>query len=483
MAATASAPNLLLIIVDQWRGDCLGCAGHPVVETPHLDRIAQEGVRFTSAYAAVPSCIAARASLMTGLTPRHHGRVGYQDHVPWDYPVTLAGLLAGAGYHTQAVGKMHVHPARSLLGFHNVVLHDGYLHAERRSRRNYDLADDYLPDLRRQYGPDADYADSGLGCNGYAVRPWPYDDGLHPSAWVTTRSVDFLRRRDPRRPFFLCASYHRPHPPLDPPRDALDAYRDKPLPPLPRGDWDAHLPTPNRGLDSPCPTDPAQVDRARRAYYAQMTFIDNQINRLTHALHQHDVLENTAILFCADHGDMLYDHGMVAKGLPYQGSAAVPFLLRCPSSWGLAGGRTVTAPVELRDVLPTLCDLAGVAVPGSVDGASVVPFCRGQTPSAWRRHVHGEHTGGDRSNHWIADGRWKYAWFSQTGQEQLFDLENDPQECHDLSSSRLDVLGDCRQRLVEELEGREEGYVQQGRLVVGRPARAVLSCLCPAESV
>ena len=223
--------NILLIVVDQWRADCLGAAGHPVIQTPHLDTLAADGARFRHAYAAVPSCIAARASLLTGLHQRHHGRVGYRDGVPWDYPVTLAGTFAAAGYHTQAVGKMHVYPTRSLQGFHNVVLHDGYLHAVRHRDPHLVTEDDYLWDLRRKHGVDADYIDSGMGCNGYVVSPWPYDPMLHPTAWVTTQSIDFLRRRDPTKPFFLMASYHRPHPPLDPPPAYLDIYRDLSLPP------------------------------------------------------------------------------------------------------------------------------------------------------------------------------------------------------------------------------------------------------------
>ncbi|HOJ20539.1 MAG TPA: sulfatase-like hydrolase/transferase, partial [Armatimonadota bacterium] len=97
-------PNLLLICADQWRGDSLGVAGHPVVETPHLDALARSGTLFTQAYSACPSCIAARAALFTGLSPRRHGFVGYRDGVHWRYPVTLAGTLAAAGYHTQCIG-------------------------------------------------------------------------------------------------------------------------------------------------------------------------------------------------------------------------------------------------------------------------------------------------------------------------------------------------------------------------------------------
>lgn len=466
-------PNILLIHVDQWRADCLGFAGHPVVETPHLDRIWEEGTSFSQAYAAVPSCIASRASLMTGLTPRRHGRVGYRDNVRWDYPVTLAGLFSNAGYHTQAVGKMHVSPARNLLGFHNVVLHDGYLHCERRPGADLHRVDDYLPWLQREHGPEADYLDASVGCNGYVVRPWPYEDTQHPMAWVTTQSIDFLRRRDPGKPFFLYTSYHRPHPPLDPPRWYLDLYERKALPPVACGAWDASFPPLGSGFDSPSPKDPAQRDRARRAYFAQCTFIDHQINRLIHALHAQGATANTCILFVSDHGELLFDHGFHAKALPYEGSARVPLILRLPKSFNAAGRQQVDVPAEMRDVLPTLCDVAGIPVPSAIEGRSLLPFCRGESP-AWRAYVHGEHDRGALSNQWLTDGRTKYIWYSQSGREQFFDLVADPYETCDLVTERGADVAFWRQRLVQELEGREEGYVREGRLVVGCRPQAVL---------
>ncbi|MFW5829961.1 MAG: sulfatase-like hydrolase/transferase, partial [Planctomycetota bacterium] len=127
--------NIVLIVADQWRSDTLGCAGHPCVQTPHLDRLAADGIRFRNAYSATPSCIPARAAMLTGLSQRRHGIVGYDEGVVWNYQHTLAGTLAAAGYHTQCVGKMHVKPFRNLMGFHNVVLHDGYL-GSMRSRRD-----------------------------------------------------------------------------------------------------------------------------------------------------------------------------------------------------------------------------------------------------------------------------------------------------------------------------------------------------------
>lgn len=464
-------PNIVLIHVDQWRADCLSFTGHPSVETPHLDSFFRSGVSFSKAYAAVPSCIASRASLMTGLTPRTHGRTGYRDGVPWKYDTTLAGTLAANGYHTQAVGKMHVYPERNLLGFHNVVLHDGYLH---RSRSQGDIADrdDYLPWLRDRHGASADFIDTGMGCNGYAVSPWCYDAHEHPSAWVTTESIDFLRRRDPDKPFFLYTSYHRPHPPLDPPRDYLAMYERKTLPSPVRGDWVDHT-VRRGGLDSPVPVSHAEIDRARKAYYAQITFIDHQINRLVHALHERNLMDDTWILFTSDHGDMLYDHEHIAKALPYEGSARVPFIIRYPQKNALPAGKTIDAPVEMRDIFPTICDIAGIETPRAVEGKSVMPFCRGEQPE-WREYVHGEHEWGTGSNQWLTDGKWKYAWFSQTGREQLFDLVNDPNEMHDLAAKDANRVSEWRTILVNELNGREEGYTDEKDLIVGKKPMQVL---------
>ncbi|MEZ4621629.1 MAG: arylsulfatase [Caldilineaceae bacterium] len=474
---TDTRPNILFICVDQWRADCLGFAGHPTVETPHLDRLAHEGINFTQAYTATPTCVPARAAILTGLAPRHHGFVGYNDHVPWHYDVTMPGLLAAAGYHTQCVGKMHVQPARNLMGFHNVVLHDGYLHRERSKRDDYALVDDYTPWLRERLGSAAaDYVDSGIGCNGYAARAWPYDEMLHPSSWVTTQSIDFLRRRDPTKPFFLMMSFHRPHPPLDPPEYYLNHYRHKPLPPPIMGDW-AATQKPVRGLDSPVPTSQAEIELAQRAYYAQMTHIDHQLNRMFMALYEFGVLTNTAILFTADHGEMLYDHNLVAKAQPFDGSARLPFILRLPKSADYqATQKEVTAVVELRDLLPTFCDLAGVVVPEQIDGRSILPLCRGEN-GGWRGYLHGEHTSGAEggANQWLTDGHEKYIWFTQTGRELFFNLDVDPTELHDLSGEQPARVAHWRERLLGELTGREEGFVQNGALVAGRPQSPTLS--------
>ncbi|MFH1086926.1 MAG: sulfatase-like hydrolase/transferase, partial [Chloroflexota bacterium] len=290
----AQPPNIVLIMTDQWRGDCLGIAGHPVVHTPYLDQLAMDGARFACAYSATPTCIPARASLFTGLTPRSHGRVGYRDGVPWDYPVTLAGEFTRAGYQTQAVGKMHVFPERSQLGFQNVILHDGFLHFARQRGRSYDLVDDYIPWLREQVGHDADYFDNGVNCNSYVARPWDKEERLHPTSYVTSQAVDFLRRRDPRKPFFLFISYHRPHPPYDPPAWAFDMYKDKPMPDVPVGDWvDLLAPYANPGRPDAYSDDvaPWVLQRARAGYYGHMSHIDGQVNRFLEILDEYGLTD------------------------------------------------------------------------------------------------------------------------------------------------------------------------------------------------
>lgn len=479
--ATKRQPNILLIMTDQMRGDCMGTAGHPDVKTPNLDHLAACGVRYTNAYTACPSCIPARCALHTGLKQEHHGRVGYQDRVPWQYPVTMAGALAKAGYYTQCVGKMHVHPLRNLMGFHNVELHDGYLHAYRNGNvpyvENQRIADDYFYWLKTQLGIDRDVTDMGLECNSFTARPWMYEERLHPTNWVTDRSIDFLRRRDRSMPFFLMASYLRPHPPFDAPEYFFSMYRDMELTPPPIGDWaDAdRLRRLGRFTDADTGScDPEMMRQARIGYYACISHLDNQIGRLLDALRDDGCHQDTVILFTSDHGELLGDHHTFRKTRPYQGSIHIPLLMaRVP---GIKPGSVSDRLTELRDILPTLTELAGVDTPEGVDGVSLL-----QDPD--REYLHGEHSGGDLGNHYIVTKTDKYCWFTQSGREQYFRLDKDPKELHDAIEEP-----DCQERiahlrslLIQELTGREEGYTDGLRLIPGRPEKCCLSFLPPRQ--
>ena len=479
-------PNILLIMTDQMRGDCLGIAGHPDVQTPYLDTLAAKGIRFDRAYSSCPSCIPARAALHTGLGQKHHGRVGYADRVDWNYPVTLAGELSKNGYYTQCVGKMHVHPLRSLMGFHNIELHDGYLHAYRTPQTPYyesqKIADDYFYWLKNELGVEADVTDTGMECNSWTARPWIYEEKYHPTNWVTTRSIDFLRRRDRSRPFFLMASYIRPHPPFDAPACYFDLYQDRKLAPPAVGNWETRdtMETFGRINDSfTGPIDPALIHQMRVGYYACITHLDHQIGRLIQAVAEEQLLDNTIIIFTSDHGEQLGDHYCFRKSLPYEGSCHIPMIFSAPKHLlGADCGQVNHSIVELRDILPTLVDLAGGEIPACVDGESMLPLMR-KEKTQLREWLHGEHTLAERSNHFIVTAKDKYIWYSQTGEEQYFNLEQDPDEkinrISDSSyASRIALL---RQYLIQELSDREEGYSDGIQLYPGKPPKVSLDCL------
>ena len=472
-------PNIVMIMVDEMRGDAMGFAGHPDVKTPHLDTLAARGVYYPNAYSACPTCIAARAILMTGMTTRHTGRTGYQDGVPWNYPYTLAGELSKAGYYTQCVGKMHVHPLRRMLGFHSIELHDGHLHYYRRENRSraesQQLADDYYYWLRKEKGVDCDVNDTGMDCNSWLVRPWPYEEKYHPTNWVTDRSIDFLRRRDRDMPFFLMASYVRPHAPYDPPQAFLDMYISKDLRPPFSGDWNDHERLEKRGriYDNTCgPIDPELIRRQQAGYFALITHVDYQIGRLISALGEAEVMDNTIILFCSDHGELLSDHCYNRKALPYRGSANIPMILCGPEKW-VGKPRTDERLVELRDVMPTFLSFAGAPVPPTVEGESML------APNPDRPCLHGEHLFEEDSVQFIVTKEDKFIWFSSQMKEQYFRLDIDPEErvnrIH--APEYQERIAQMRLWLAQELDGREEGFSDGQHLLPGSQPRATASWL------
>ena len=467
-------PNILLIMTDQLRGDCMGNAGHPDVKTPYLDTLAARGVAFDAAYSSCPSCIAARATLFTGLSPEHTRRVGYEDGVRWDYPHTMAGELTAAGYQTQCVGKMHVHPMRSLKGFQAVELHDGYLHCARHQSIAYrdaqKNADDYFHWLREQLGVDADTIDTGLECNSWVSRPWCYEEKYHPTNWVTDRSIDFLRRRDQDKPFFLMASYLKPHPPLDPPQYYYDMYMRRELRGPAIGNWEKKPEGGKLVFDSmESPADDVLQHEMMAGYYGLITHLDHNIGKLIQALVEHELYENTVIIFTSDHGEQLGDHWMFRKSRPYQGSMNIPMIISAPDSLipGIRRGTRSDAVVELRDIMPTLCDIAGAEIP-PCDGESMIPLITGKKERN-RDWIHGEHAYGRFSNHWIVTETDKYVWYSETGEEQYFNLVEDPRELDNRASSQPARVAELRNILIGELTGRPEGFVSDGALVSGRP--------------
>lgn len=450
-------PNVLMICADHWSGNLLGVAGHPAIQTPGLDEIAQCGVRFTRAYSECPVCIPARRTLMTGLSPRGHGDREFKDDLTFPDVTTLAQAFRDAGYQADAVGKLHVHPQRDRIGFDNILLDD-------EGRPQWGVVDDYdiyLGDI----GLAGRQFDHGMSNNQYHWRPWHLPEETHATAWASRMMARTIKRRDPTRPAFWYLGFRAPHPPLTPPQAYIDLYNDIKIDEPYEGSW---LKEPDQmpyALSAVWQRmnrySPSQLLAARKAFYALCTQVDHQIRYLIGTLRMEGLLDNTIICFTSDHGDMLGNHHMLAKRVFLESAACVPMIIRgvkdCPR---VQEGTLDNRLVGLQDVMPTLLDLCDIPIPASVEGQSM--FSQEKRP--W---LYGECSEGDHAARMIHDGRYKLLYYATGNAVQLFDLENDPQELTDLSSSaeHQDIIQNLKQRLVDELYGDDLCWLKEGKLV------------------
>jgi arylsulfatase len=462
-------PNILLIMTDQQRGDCLGIDGHPVLQTPNLDWLARTGTRFRRGYSECPSCVPARRVLMSGQAPAVNGMIGYKDGIEWQPEFTLAGEMERAGYQTEMVGKLHLFPLRKRYGFSHMRLADGT-----RSARGQNDYVDWLMDGGAV--PMEAGVSHGVSANGWVGRPDILPEEKTHTFWCVDQAMRFLQARDPSSPFLLNVSFIQPHPPLTPPKFYYDRYinEDLPLPVI--GDWAPPFAQPERGLDpnaSILSIDAQAMRYARAAYFGMINHIDDQVGRLIQFMQTQGVFRDTLILFTSDHGEMLGDHNMFRKTFAYESSARVPFFVRPPDSWGYPSEVVLDTPVGLQDIMPTFLDAAAAEVPTSVTGSSLMPLMRGET-SGWREYLHGEHAGCynyDDGVHFLTDGIEKYIWYSQTNREHLFNLNEDPNELCDLSghAAHEEALKVWRARMADSLAERPEGFSDGSRLISGRP--------------
>jgi arylsulfatase A-like enzyme len=448
---------------DQHRGDCTGADGNRAIRTPNIDRIGAEGARFRCAYSTTPTCTPARSGLMTGLAPWNHGMlhmVAMAEH----YPFTMPRALRDAGYYTMGIGKMHYHPQRNLNGFHHIVLDES----------GRVQSPDFRSDYRAWFWSQAPHLDpdaTGIGFNDYPAKPYALPEKLHPTWWTGQTAVNFLEGYKRPEPFFLKVSFARPHSPYDPPERLMKHYADADIPKASVGKWAAKYAPRSGPKDDIWHGDlgAEQVRASRQGYYGSVEFVDEQIGRILEALSKRGWLEQTLIVFTSDHGDMTGDHNLWRKSYGYEASARIPMFLRWPEGLVSAKrGQVLSQPVELRDILPTFLDAAGAPPGVKLDGASMLPLVKGNA-AKWREYIDLEHgVCYSRENNWngFTDGRTKYLYHAFHGQEQLFDLENDPHELNDLSSDPAaeDRLRQWRQRMVEHLSIRGDQWVKNGKL-------------------
>jgi arylsulfatase A-like enzyme len=470
LVKNSKQPHIIFIMTDQQRADALGCAGNPAVKTPHIDMLAGEGVLFSQTYSPVPSCTPARSCLLTGMTPWNNGMLGY-GRVARQYKYELPRMLREGGYYTFCVGKNHWFPQKSLHGFNGTLVDESGRIEQ----------DGYVSDYRdwfRFKAPGKDPDKTGLGWNSRMAKAYALDEALHPTSWIGSKALDFLDSYNLDVPLFLKVSFERPHSPYDPPQACLDRYKDTNVPGPATGDWEGEIynyPDKNKPIPTTGPPTAAfgnfgeeQVKESKKHYYANISFIDDQVGKLIAKLKERGMYENAVICFLSDHGDEMGDHYHWRKTFPYQGSVHIPFILRWPDNFNAAiqRGSQIEEPVGLQDMLPTFLDASGQKIPEDMDGMSVLDLVRGDA-KGWRKYIGMEHaTCYFENNYWssVTDGKAKYIWHFRTGQEQFFDLTKDPHENKDLAKvpARKKEVQLWRSRLVQYLEERGPGFVKNG---------------------
>ena len=455
-----SKPNVLLVTTDHWPAALLGEAGHPAILTPTIDELARGGVRFTNAYGECPVCIPARRTLMTGASPRKHGDRDFGETKPMPDLPTMAQTFRDAGYQAYAVGKLHVYPQRNRIGFDDVIL-------DEEGRTQYGVVDDYEVFLADQGHPGQQF-DHGMSNNDYNTRPWHLAENLHATNWATQAMIRTIKRRDSEKPGFWFLSYRHPHPPLVPMQQYLEMYDGIDMGEPVKGEWlQGELPFSLQGTRARAAHMTAdQIRLARKAFMALCTHIDHQLRVLIGVLREEALLDNTIICFTSDHGEMFGNHGMWAKKLFYEPAANIPMVIA-----GTVGDKRVghhrldDRIVGWQDVMPTLLDLAGVEIPESVEGRSMF----GEEK---REFLYGEVGEGDHATRMIRQGRFKLIYYAVGNVRQLFDVEADPNELHDLSAApqHAATLGELTAKLIAELYGGDEEWAE-GNALVGKPNR------------
>ncbi len=477
---SARPPNILFIMVDEMRWNVMSCAGHPLVKTPHLDRIAREGTRFDTAYTAAAICAPARYSLFTSRYAHVHGAVDNTENPsPEPGQVLLPAILKKEGYETAISGKLHFSPRTVDYGF------DHFWSDRNEGPGKLQRWPEYV---RAKYGKDVNalkkpgsspFPDDPLGKDLATIEVQPEDTQI---GWTTARAEEFLEKRDKSRPFFLYLSYLEPHSPsllIEMYRRMFDPAK-VPIPPLPEKTSSGSKRTADNRHEV---ADPAIVRAMTAAYFSKVQMVDDNIGHVLGRLRQLGLDESTIIVFSADHGNMLGDHGRWFKGVMHEGSSRIPLLMKVPPAHPAAKtfnrGKVVTQIVENIDVMPTLMNLIGRPLPRDpgFQGMDLAPLVAGNT-QGWKNRAFSE-----RGSCMIRTPEFKLIKTRGRGSEapyELYDMQRDPRE-------DMNLAGDPRYAKVQaELTRQLDAWLEEHPPVPNMPgvqtvwARSSLSD--PAEA-
>ncbi len=418
-------PNVLLILSDQHKADCIGAYGNTDVRTPNIDRLAERGITYEQAYCPLPVCTPSRYSLLTGLYVHQHG--GWTNHcsLPSGFD-TFPRIFAQNGYRTGAIGKMHFTPTYLDVGFEHMLL------AEQHGPGRYD--DDYHRYLMRnelidvvdtldqveEYRRSA--TDAYWSSMGAMESNLPEDH--HSTTWIGRHAVQELEQWG-SQPSLLMVGFVKPHHPHDPPSPWSTMYNPDTLT-LPAG-WQESCPSDDllkhRGFFAHNSYTEATLRRTLALYYGSITHIDHWVGRMLAVLERRNLLENTIVIYMSDHGDYMGYHHMVGKnGYMYDPIVQVPLIVK--SANGVAAPARRSGLVSTLDVAPSILESAGLPRGRGMNGLNI--FGSG----ASRQAVFAENHGG--SDYMVRTQSHKLLLSKHPESNRLFDLRADPTESHNL---------------------------------------------------
>ncbi|NOV04197.1 sulfatase-like hydrolase/transferase [Paenibacillus planticolens] len=424
--ARGKKPNIVFIIADDHRFDGIGAYGNQVVQTPVLDGLAAEGVRFASIYTmggqTAALCVPSRACLLTGtnvfratVTEKEVTLEETENPQLWAINPscpTWPEVYQREGYRTFGTGKWHNGNGSFARSFS-------------------DGANIFFGGMGEHIGlPIHDYDPNGIYDSDQAATSEKFSTELFAEA-----AVDFIQQYKEEEPFVLYVAFTAPHDPRTPPQAYLERYpsEDMPLP----GNFMPEHPFDNGELHvrdeqlASFPRKPEEVRRHLAEYYSMITHMDEQIGRIVQALEETNQRERTIIVYTADHGIALGQHGLMGKQSLYEHSLHIPLIMQGP---GLPKGKEVCGLGCQIDIFPTLCELTETPLPRTVEGKSMVRMISGEAMAA-RKNVFAAYKNVQRM---VSDGRWKLIRYFRSGgagtnRTQLFDLYNDPGETCDLA--------------------------------------------------
>ena len=422
-------PNIILIMTDQQRFDTIGAWGADHMITPNMDRLVNEGISFRQAYCPGATCIATRAAMFTGMYPHNTGTYSFD---LWAHHRNWVQDLADAGYFCANIGKMHFSPRDDFAGFHERVIVENPTNT---THWNGDADDDWgrflqlngleRPNHRQDTDPD--------WLKKYQAVPWHYEERYHSDVFIGDSAVAWINNHRSDCPIFLQVGFTGPHEPWDPLPRHLELYEDVDVPGAIKrdGEWDDNPPqhrahnkrfietNGEARIDLLGATD-EEIANMRRHYYANITTVDEKLGEVLEALENRGYLENSLIIFCSDHGEMLGDHGHPYKWLMYDAVVHVPMIVCHP---GVVEKGDNDKLVSLMDIGPTILEAAGIEVPTYLEGRSLMPVLKGERESI-RDYVFCE----DNYLTMIRSETQKLVYYTGQEEGEFYDLESDPHE-------------------------------------------------------